>query len=262
MKAFLLDIDGTMMLGSEPLPGAVEFVRWLRAEGRPHLWLTNNTSRSRVAWLERLEAAGFEPRPHELYTSGDATVAFLGTLDPLPRVYLVGPAALHAEFEAAGVVLTDEDADTVVIAYDVELTYAKLRRAALLLQAGAAFYATHPDVTCPTPEGPIPDVGSFLALFETACGRRPRVLGKPEDTMVTGALERVGVAAADAVMVGDRLLTDIAMARSAGLTSCLVLSGVTSGEELVNAPIQPDEVCPSMIEVLAWAQRLSGSPAS
>ena len=257
MRAFLLDIDGTTLLGADALPGAAAFIEWLRAEGIPHLWMTNNTSRSRASWLARLEGAGLAPRAQELYTSGDATIEYLTAHHPRARIDLIGPVELRADFERAGLTITeDEDADTVVLAYDVELTYAKIRRAALRLQAGARFLATHPDVTCPTPEGPIPDVGSFLAMFETACGRTATVIGKPEATMVEGALARLGVEAADAVMVGDRLATDIAMAARAGIPSCLVRSGVTSAAELAAAPTRPDHVFDDLNGVHAWARTL------
>ncbi len=256
MRAFLLDIDGTTLLGEHALPGAEAFIGWLRAEAIPFLWMTNNTSRTRQAWLDRLASAGLDPRPEEMYTAGDATIDFLTAPEPRPRIDLIGPAALQAEFAAAGidVVAPEADADAVVLAYDVELTYAKIQRAALRLQAGAAFYATHPDVTCPTPDGPIPDVGSFLAMFETACGRTPQVIGKPEATMVAGALGRLGIAAGDAVMVGDRLATDIAMAARAGLVGCLVLSGVTGAEDVAASTLQPDHVFGGIAEVHAWAQ--------
>ena len=253
MKAFLLDIDGTTLLGSEALPGAVAFIDWLRAEGIPHLWMTNNTSRSRASWLARLEDAGLAPQPHELYTSGDATIEYLRANHPDDRLYVVGPGELRADFEAAGLTLVEDEADAVVLAYDVELTYAKIERTALLLQAGARFFATHPDVTCPTPQGPIPDVGSFLAMFETACGRTATVIGKPEATMVEGALARLGIEAEDAVMVGDRLATDVAMAVRAGLPACLVRTGVTTDDDLAAADSAPDHVFDDLAAVHAWA---------
>ncbi|MHC5012065.1 MAG: HAD-IIA family hydrolase, partial [Planctomycetota bacterium] len=237
------------LLGEDPLPGAVDFVRDLRARRVPLLWLTNNTSRSRDGWRRRLEAAGLDPAPEEIYTAGDATIDHLRAMDRVPRVHLVGTPELAGDFEAAGIPLADADAEAVVLGYDLEITYEKIRMAALLLQRGLPFFATHPDPTCPTPEGPVPDVGSFLALFETACGRRPVVIGKPEPTMVRGALGRVGKAASEVVMVGDRLATDIRMANAAGIPSWLVMSGVTGREALVNALDVPTDVFPSLVEV-------------
>jgi NagD protein len=239
MKAFLLDIDGTTLLGSQALPGAIAFVRDLRARQIPFLWVTNNTSLSKASWIDRLERAGLDPRPDEVYTAGDATIDYLLAQDPVPRVYLVGTADLRAAFEEAGLVLAEENVDAVVLGYDTELTYEKIRRAALLLQRGLPFYATHPDMTCPTPAGPIPDVGSFLAMFQAACGRVPQVLGKPQPTMAHGALARLGVRPEEAVMVGDRLETDIRMAQAVGMRSCLVLTGVTTGDTVSTASPAP-----------------------
>ena len=250
MKAALLDIDGTTLLGRAPLPGAEAVVRWLRAESIPLLWITNNTSRSRGAWLERLAAAGMEPSPDELYTAGDATIDWLGALDPTPPLYLVGTRDLEADFRAAGLpVAPPAEAEMVVLAYDTELTYEKLSTAALLLRRGVRYVATHPDVNCPTPDGPIPDVGSFMALLEASCGRRPEVIGKPHATMVEGALGRLGVSREDAVLVGDRLETDMRMAHEAGIRGMLVLTGVTTRAEAERSRWRPPTICASLIEV-------------
>jgi HAD superfamily hydrolase (TIGR01457 family) len=254
VKAYLLDIDGTTLLGPDALPGARDFVLWLRAEGMPFLWLTNNTSLSRGSWRRRLAAAGLEPRLDEVYTAGDATIDFLCSRERPPRVHLVGTQDLRRSFNAAGLVLEDREPEVVVLGYDTELTYEKLSRAALFLQDGLPFYATHPDDTCPTPDGPVPDVGSFLALFERATGRTAQVLGKPEATMVEGALGRLGVDASEACMVGDRLATDIRMANTAGLASCLVLTGVTAEADLAASADTPTHVFTSMAEVHAWAR--------
>ena len=252
MHGILLDIDGTTLLGPDPLPGAHELVRWLRDESRPFCWLTNNTSMSRRGWLERLAAAGLDPQPNEVYTAGDATIDHLLSRDPVPRVYLVGTDDLRADFDAAAIPLDEEDPDVVVLGYDTSLTYAKLARAGLLLGQGVEFLATHPDVTCPTPDGPVPDVGSFIALFGAAYGRSPRVIGKPEPTMLRGALGRLGVEPRQAVMVGDRLSTDMRMANDAGAASWLVLSGVTTAvADDVERAERPQRVFPGLVEVRA-----------
>ncbi|MDJ0521458.1 MAG: HAD-IIA family hydrolase [Planctomycetota bacterium] len=256
MKAFLLDIDGTTLLGPEALPGAKAFVAWLRAEGIPFLWLTNNTSLSKGGWQRRLAAAGLDPRAAEIYTAGDATIDYLATRERPPRIHLVGTQDLRRAFNASGLVLDDRDPEAVVLGYDTELTYEKLREAALFLQKGLPFFATHPDDTCPTPEGPVPDVGAFLALFERATGRTARVLGKPEATMVEGALGRLGVPASEACAIGDRLATDIRMANRGGLTSCLVLSGVTAEADLEGSDDRPDHVFATIEGVHAWAREL------
>ncbi|MDJ0976140.1 MAG: hypothetical protein QNJ98_16895, partial [Planctomycetota bacterium] len=130
MKGFLLDIDGTTLLGAEALPGARAFVFGLREAGTPFCWLTNNTSRSREDWLARLAAAGMEPQPHELYTAGDATIDWITAKPTPPRVYLVGTPSLAADFEAAGIALVDDGPELLVLGYDTTLTYAKIERLA------------------------------------------------------------------------------------------------------------------------------------
>ena len=232
VRAFLLDIDGTTLMGSKAIPGAVEFATAVRKSGRRLLWLTNNSSRSREHWLERLDDAGLRPSTEEVFTSGDATIDFLQDRDPIPPIHLIGTRSLAASFRDAGLVLTDENPEVLVLGYDTELTYATLCAAGHLLRNGIEYIATHPDVTCPGPDGPIPDVGSLIALFETAYGRTPRIIGKPGSIMMTGALRRVGCGARDTLMVGDRPATDIRMANHAGVRSCLVHTGVTAPEEV------------------------------
>ncbi len=249
MTAFLLDIDGTTLLGPEALPGAAAFIEALRDRGIRHLWMTNNTSLSRESWRRRLEDAGIAARAEEIYTAGDATIDFLCGLDPAPRVHLLGTDDLASDFRAGGIELADGDADALVLGYDLGLTYEKIRKAAFLLQRGVPFYATHPDVTCPSPDGPIPDVGSFLAMFEVACGRRATVIGKPSAAMVDGALQRLGCSRDDLVVVGDRLATDIRMGNDAGITSYLVLTGVTTQADLDAAPEQPTRTFASLADV-------------
>ncbi len=249
MKGYLLDIDGTTLLGAAALPGARDFVFGLREEQTPFCWVTNNTSMSREVWLARLTAAGLEPKAHELYTAGDATADWIVTRDPRPRVYLVGTDELASDFRAQGIELEEQTPDLLVLGYDTTLTYAKIAKLALFLQQDLEYVATHPDLTCPTPSGPIPDVGSFIAMLETATGRRPeRILGKPASTMVAGALGRLGVTAENAIMVGDRLQTDITMAERAGIESWLVLTGVTDDAELARSEVRPTRVLRSLAE--------------
>ena len=256
MKAFLFDIDGTTLLGERALPGAVQLVGWLREQDIPFLWVTNNTSRSRGDWLARLTRAGLAPAVDQVYTAGDATIDLLVAETPRPRVHLVGTESLAADFRAGGLELVgpDEDPDVLVLGYDTTLDYARISAAARVLRQGVRFLATHPDVNCPSPEGPLPDVGSFLAMFEASTGRRPEVIGKPRPLMARGALTRLGVAPADAAMVGDRLETDIRMANEAGVMSCLVLTGATSAAEAETAADRPTHTFASLADVLAWCQ--------
>ena len=252
MKALLFDIDGTTLLGADPLPGALDLVAWLRERTLPFLWVTNNTSRSRAGWLERLAQAGLAPTPDQVYTAGDATIDVLLAETPRPRVHLVGTEALAADFRAARLELVgpDDAPDVLVLGYDTTLDYAKITATARVLRRGVRFVATHPDLNCPSPEGPLPDVGSFLAMFEASTGRRPEVIGKPQASMALAALARLGVAPRDAAMVGDRLETDIRMANDAGMASWLVLTGATRAADVEASADRPTEVFGSLADVL------------
>lgn len=231
-KHWFIDLDGTVYLEGEALPGVGELLVDLAARGAGWTFLTNNSSRSSEDFRRRLDALGLPLGRHGVYTSGRATGAWLRAERPEARVFLLGTQALAAELRNAGVRVVNEDPDLVVVGYDTSLTYERLARACLHLHTGAGLVATHPDVTCPTPDGPVPDAGSFLALIEAATGRRPeRVIGKPNVEVLQRAAEEAGVPVADCAVVGDRLETDMTMAREAGATAVLVLTGATSADD-------------------------------
>lgn len=249
VRGLLLDLDGTLYMGERPIPGAARFVERARAAGRRLLFLTNNSSRSAADWAGKLERLGFTAAPDEVFSSGRATALYLARTAPGKRVYLLGTEPLRGELAAQGVACVDEGAEIVVVGFDTGLTYARLARACRYLLAGLPFIATHPDRVCPTEHGPIPDTGSFLALIEAATGRRPDlVIGKPNQPLIDGALERLHLEPAEVAMIGDRLYTDMAMARVAGLTGVLVLSGETTQAmvDALPAEARPDIVIASV----------------
>jgi HAD superfamily hydrolase (TIGR01457 family) len=251
MRAFLMDMDGTVYLGRRLLPGAKSFFRLLNRRGIPYLFFTNNSSADRKLYRDKLAGMGLEVAADQIITSGEATVLYLTTRTPHRRIYVLGTPSLEREFRDAGLTLAHEKVDAVVLGFDKTLTYAKLERACHLLRGGAAFIATHPDKVCPTERGPIPDTGSMIALIRTATGRRPTVVGKPHPRMVAMALHKLGPGfrGRDVAIVGDRLYTDMRMGRRAGLTSILVLSGETKREDLKRARDKPDFVFESIREV-------------
>jgi HAD superfamily hydrolase (TIGR01457 family) len=229
-----MDMDGTTYLGHRLLPGAKGFFRLLNRRGIPYLFFTNNSSKDRFLYRDKLVGMGLHVTPDQIITSGEATALYLSTRTPHRRLYVLGTPSLESEFRDAGFVLAERDVDAVVLGFDTTLTYAKLERACHLLRGGAAFVATHPDKVCPTERGPVPDCGSMAALLVKATGVRPVVIGKPNRRMVTMALRKVGPGyrPREVAIVGDRLYTDIRMGRRAGLVSILVLSGETRREEL------------------------------
>jgi len=260
IRAFLMDMDGTVYLGRRLLPGAKGFFRLLGRRGIPYLFFTNNSSADRHLYRDKLAAMGLEVPPERIITSGEATALYLTSRTAHRRVYVLGTPSLEGELRDAGLTLADQRVDAVVLGFDKTLTYEKLERAAHLLRGGAAFIATHPDKVCPTEAGPIPDCGSMIALLRTATGVRPTVIGKPNRTMVDMALRKLGghVPRSRVAIVGDRLYTDMAMGRRARLATILVLSGETTRADLATARHRPDHVFPSIRE-LAREMRRGGS---
>jgi len=249
IEGFMVDLDGTTYLGDRLLPGAEEFYDTVRARGKRVLYITNNSSRSPEQYRAKLRALGIPVRDNEVLTSGEATIAYLKQKG-CRSVFPLATAEFRRMMAEAGFELDEQKPDYVVLGFDTELTYEKLRKGCLLLLAGARFVASNPDVVCPTADGPVPDAGSMMALIETATGRRPEtVAGKPNPLMLDLALKRLQVSGGAAAIIGDRLSTDIAMAEHAGVTSILVLSGVTRPEDVEGSRYKIDYVLESLARV-------------
>ncbi len=247
----LLDLDGTVYLDETPIGRAVQTLEKLRERGKRLVFLTNNSSKTEAEYRQKLTRIGLWGAGDRVYTSGMATVSYLKKWYAGKKVYLVGTEALREEFAKAGIPLDDEAPDLCVLAYDVELTFAKIKRLNAFLRAGKPFLATHPDDVCPTKDVPMPDVGSFLALFERSSGRRPDlIIGKPFTPMGEELAALTGVPQERMCMIGDRMHTDIRFAANNGMKSVLVLSGETTRENMKNYPDQPDLVLESINEIL------------
>ena len=250
LQGFLLDMDGTVYQGPEPLYGAADFIAYLRETCRKFLFLTNNPTADRQGYVRKLSGMGIHVEPDTILTSGEATVAYLLSETSWRRVYALGTPSFEAELRQAGIDPQSDQPEAVILSFDKTLTYAKLERACLLLRKGLPYVATNPDKVCPTEYGYIPDCGSMAALLAEATGGRwPRFIGKPSPDFARMALRRLECSADAAAMVGDRLYTDIAMARHSDITGILVLSGETSQADLLSAAEQPDLVFNSVAEL-------------
>ncbi|MGB4594379.1 MAG: HAD-IIA family hydrolase [Anaerolineaceae bacterium] len=250
-KAFAIDMDGTFFLGQRLLPGALELLALLNSKGIPFSFLTNNSSKSPEDYRLNLIGLGVLAEDARVYTSGEASIAFIQAQHPWKRVYLLGTKSLTAQFRAAGVVLDEEAPEVAVLGYDTELTYPRLKRFCDLVREGLPYIATHPDINCPVEGGFAPDTGAFMALIEASTGRKADVvIGKPNPLIMVGLAERLGVEPCEMVMVGDRLYTDIALGTTAGVGTVLVLSGETSREDLEKSVYQPDLVCENLAELI------------
>ena len=240
-RVFLLDLDGTVYVGDDPIGPMRETLGAIRASGRRVAYCTNNSSKTAAEYVQKLRRLGLYDARDLVYTSGMATAEFLAERYPGKCVYLVGTEALKGEFAAAGVRLCADGqegtADVAVLAYDTTLTFAKLVKINELLVHGKPYIATHPDDVCPAPGVYPPDVGSFIQLLKRSSGREPDVIcGKPYTVMGERLLARLGVPTAAVTMVGDRTNTDIRFGNNNGFATLLVLSGVTSAGQVASLP--------------------------
>lgn len=253
---FLFDMDGVIYINQQPIADAMEFINRLREKGRRILFLTNNSKFTRSEYREKLAGMGLSAGEGEIMTSSVATASFLEENYDLEggTVYMIGGDGLREELLRTPLRLLEGDegrhADYVVVGWDTELTYDKLRIGCLALCSGAVFIGTNSDATFPSPEGLWPGAGSILAALEKAAGREALVVGKPNVYMMQAALALVGGKADVTLMIGDRLETDILGGWRVGLDTCLVLTGVSRRENLYGYQPQPDLVVESLLELL------------
>lgn len=258
LENFLLDMDGTVYLGPNPIDGAPEFIQYLRETGRKCLFFTNNPTADAAQYSTKLSRMGIKTNPADILTAGEATVRYLMTETPYRKVFALGTPSFESELHRAGITLTDDDPEAVVLSFDKTLTYAKLEAATLFLRKGLPFIATNPDFVCPTEYGYIPDCGSMAALLQAASGAAPKFIGKPSAEMVRMALAKLGGRANATAMVGDRLYTDMQMAYNAGIVSILVLSGESTRDDVAAAERKPDLVFDSVKALHHAMERADG----
>ncbi len=257
-RVFILDMDGTFYLGEQLLPGALEFIREVQHQGGEYLFLTNNSSRTAGEYVAKLRRLGLETNPRHVMTSADATMDWLHRETTWTRLFLCATPVVSEAFHQAGFSHCAADPQAVVLTYDTTLTYEKIAATAFWLDRGLPLVATHPDILCPSPQGFLPDLGSFLAMFEKATHRTPNVIiGKPNPYILRMAMQRLGAQPRETLMVGDRLYTDIACGDNTGVDTALVLSGETKQNHLEETPHSPTWVFAGLDEM--W-RTLAGSP--
>jgi HAD superfamily hydrolase (TIGR01457 family) len=243
VQCFLLDMDGTFYLGDRLLDGALRMVDVLQSRGRNFIFLTNNSSKNARLYSEKLTRLGLPVDVSQVLTSGAATAAHLKRQQPGARVFVVGTPALEEEFMTRGFVLDAISPDLVVLGFDTGFTYAKLWKLCDFVRAGLPYVATHPDFTCVTDTGYMPDIGATIAFVRASTGRDPDlIIGKPNPIIAEQAAARLGVPASALCMIGDQLDTDIMLGANAGIPTMLVLSGETGPERVAGSPHQPDFV--------------------
>lgn len=254
--AYVFDLDGTLYLGDELLPGVAETVAALREAGARIVFLTNKPLELPAHYAAKLTALGIPAVADEVVSSTDALLRWLRGHAAGARIFPVAEPLVVGLLRDAGWEVTDDPTrvDLVVVSFDRTFDYAKLLTAYRAVRNGARIVATNPDPYCPTPDGGLPDCAAMLAAIETATGARAEAtVGKPSRHMAETLLERLDLPAADTLLVGDRLLTDVRMGREAGMAAALVLTGATSAAEAASAEIPPDFVLDGIADLLPRA---------
>lgn len=257
IKCFLFDMDGTINLGNQLIPGMEGFFDRLKAAGRDYYLLTNNSSRSHEHYVNKMNGLGVPVTRQDILISSDALTNWLQKHQPGAKLFVLGTPQLLQTIREAGFTLTDsleESADYVVVGFDQTLTYERLAIACRLIDRGVPYVATHPDVRCPIEGGEfIPDTGAMLELIKTATGKKPQLIfGKPYQYMVDVVLDKTGYAREEIAMVGDRLATDIAFGLNNDILSIMVLTGEATLEDVEQGEIKPDIILPHAKEILEY----------
>ena len=251
-RLFLLDMDGTIYLDDQLFDGTLDFLAHVKRNGGRYLFLTNNSSKGIDKYVEKLARLGIESTADDFLTSTDATISYLNAKKH-KKIYAFGTASFKKQLSDAGLPIVDtlEDGiDCLCISNDWELTFKKLEDSCIILRDDVDYIATNPDWVCPTWYGSVPDCGSFCEMLYRATGKRPKFIGKPQPDMVYLALERTGYNKEDALMIGDRLYTDIACGVNAGIDSAFVLSGEGTLADLEVSEAKPTYVYENIRELL------------
>lgn len=242
LRGVLLDLDGTLYVSGQRLARTPELFAALREHELPFVCLTNNSSARSSDYVAKLRRMEIDVTPKQVMTSGEAMIFHVLQATPHRSAFVVGTEALRAEVADHGIALEEDDPDCLLLGYDTEIDYHKLSVATRLLFAGKPYYATHPDLTCISDRGLLPDIAAYIAGLAAVTGREPEILGKPELPMVQAAAARLGQPIDTLAMVGDQLDTDITMAARHGLLGVLVLSGETDERKLAASEVKPDLV--------------------
>ena len=249
-KGFICDMDGVIYHGNRLLPGVKEFVEWMQAEGKKFLFLTNSSERSPRELQQKLARMGLDVNESHFYTSALATAKFISSQAPGCSAYVIGaPGLVNALYEA-GITMNDVNPDYVIVGETSNYNYENVVHAASLVRAGAKLIGTNTDLTGPTEQGIVPACRALVAPIELATGKSAYFVGKPNPLMMRTGLKLLGVHSGEAVMIGDRMDTDIIAGIETGLDTCLVLSGCTSRQDVEGYPYTPKYILDGVGNIL------------
>jgi NagD protein len=251
VRAWLSDMDGVLVHEESPVPGAADFIARLTGTGRPFLLLTNNSIFTPRDLKARLHRSGIDVPEQAIWTSALATAQFLDNQRPAGTAYVIGEAGLTTALHEIGYVMTEREPDYVVLGETRTYSFEAITTAIRLVEKGARFIATNPDVSGPSLHGPIPATGSVAALITKATGIDPYFVGKPNPLMMRSALNRIDAHSETTVMVGDRMDTDVISGLEAGLRTILVLTGSTQPAQVERFPYRPTYIVDSVADLVS-----------
>lgn len=247
-KGYLIDLDGTMYNGSELIETARDFVAELDMLGIPYVFLTNNATKSQEEAVQKLLEMGVDTSPQNMYTSSMATAAYIRENHQGASAYVIGTPSLKKILENAGIALTEENADLVIMGLDPEVDYEKLKRAALLIGNGATFISTNPDKRFPTEEGIIPGNGALLQVLTATTGVEPVTIGKPNVYILEGAMKQLQLRKDEVALIGDNYDTDIMTGINGGIDTIHVNTGVSPVDEVMKKDVLPTHTINNLSE--------------
>ncbi len=251
-RLFLLDMDGTIYLDEDIFDGTADFLDYVKSIGGRYIFMTNNSSKSVDKYIEKLAKMGIRATADDFVTSVNAIVPVL-TKANYKKIYAFGTESFKIQLKEADLPITDkleDDIDCLCMGFDTELTFKKLEDACILLNRGIDYIATNPDWVCPTWYGSVPDCGSISQILQTATGRLPHFIGKPQPEMVYLSMKKTGFSPEQTLVMGDRLYTDIACGVNAGISTVFVLSGEGTVEDIEKSDIKPQSVFNNIREFL------------
>lgn len=248
-NAFLIDMDGVLVKGEVPIEGAVGFIDRLRDSDKPFLLFTNNSKYSPESHSTRLSGMNLQIPAKNIFTSGMATAQFLINQNKNGSAFVIGESGLFTPLQDMGYTLTKENPDYVVLGELGTYDFRAICKGVELIKGGAIFIATNPDEILPGKFGIEPGCGAVAAMIAKASGKNPYFIGKPNPLMMRYALTSLGARAQDAVIIGDRMDTDVIAGLENGMMTYLVLSGVTKKEEIIKYPYRPNKIFESVAEI-------------
>jgi len=249
-QGFIIDMDGVIYHGNSLLPGAKDFVDWLKAENKRFLFLTNSSERSQRELQQKLERLGIEVGEEHFYTSALATAGFLASQCPDGSVYVIGEAGLMNALYNAGFSMNDVNPDYVVVGDTRAYSYEKIEKAVHLVLQGAKLIGTNPDMTGPSEKGIVPSTRALIAPIELATGKHAYFVGKPNPLIMRHALKKLNCRPEDSAIIGDRMDTDIVAGIESGIDTILVLSGVSTRQTITQFPYQPGYILNGVGDIL------------